>query len=421
MNTIYGNMGPTIQRALDEDGHVRLGPGIHLISKSVGARWDCLKMRGEQSIIGSGPATVLMFEGAGRSASGGDWRGIGITGNDNLIENCTIDTRGLVDTEEQTHPIHVTGPSRNNTIRSVWFYHPERVVDGVRQSGGDCIKIASYEATPSSMLIDGCHFVESDRSAIASVGGIESLIVRGCTFYSTVDQDIDIESITGVAKNILLHGNVHHTSKRATSGYAIHIGLHRGHNVQIADCILDGRGALFGGLERVMLSGTTVVQRHGYSPTVEFIKDCDDVRVSGCTIVRESTATPNSVFRVQSRGTGMPGTIDIDNCTLRNETTAAEVAEFYSAREVVLSGCRFEWRPTSRGIDRVGETLVTVMGFVQTTDLDVHGCRFVGPVDNAIAARSRGLGVRSFTATGNRSLAPVLAEGVTVVGSGNRW
>lgn len=430
------NARDLIQSTILRDNVARLGPGRFVIDgKLPSSRWDCLQLQGGQSIIGSGPSTTLVFRGEGitvhpvTGVQSGDWRGINITGDDNMLADFAVDTSAMTKTSEQTHAMSVIGRARHLTIRNIVFRHPiRRDATGAVLPGGDCLKIGGYltNNTPVSAIIDGCHFVECDRSGISSVGGFEALLIRGCVFYDTSDQDIDIEGASGQASNIFCHGNIHLTNPARTNGLAMQIGLQRGLNVHVADCIFDGRGIFYGGLERLLMSNCTVVHKQSGAPTIHVVKANDDVRFVGCTIVRTPAALPNTVLKVQHHGTGMAGIVDIDNCTIRNESQSPSCINIQSAREVGLSRTRFEWRPTGVPAGTT-HTLVAVAGLAQRTEaLGMHTCRFAGPAQRALSINDKDAGIGAVTLTGNTSPIPIYVQRVTqtpwpIVSSGNNW
>jgi hypothetical protein len=140
-----------IKQALDTQGCADLGAGVYDVftpnPRNPAQRYDMVSIGTGQSLRGVGAATRLRFSGdAGRS----DWHGVGLVGNDALLADLTLDTSALVNTDEQTHAVHVTGPALHVTIRGVWFYHPQRGGTETPLGGGDCIKVVSYETRTSS-------------------------------------------------------------------------------------------------------------------------------------------------------------------------------------------------------------------------------------------------------------------------------
>lgn len=423
------DMRLTIQALADRCGTVRLGVGRFVIDgKLAWSRFAALELDGGKSIVGSGPATVLVFRGAGRTTSGGDYHAISIRGDHNLVADVTIDTSALVDTTEQTHAVHITGPARGNTIRGVWFLHPPRFdLAGVVFPGGDCIKITSYASAPSITTITGNHFVECDRSGIASVGGFESLIVANNTFHSTGDQDFDTEQPEQIGRNLVLDGNVHRVGKRSGGSYAIQVALREATNVSITNSILDGRGVNLYGVKTLVFDGVIVRQRQSGGPTLDITKTSDDLRITDSHIVREATALDNVVVKVQHHHTGMPGLVEISNTTIRNETKVATLVNVQSARGFKLHGDTLQWRPLEVPAG-ASHTLVAVATTAQRLELlAVSDTTFSGPAARAVQFNDKEFGIGAVTLTGNTSMVPISCQRVTtgafgpLVSSGNNW
>lgn len=429
------NMGATIQGWADRCGLARIGTGRFVITgKLVSSRWNALVLDGDKSIVGSGPASVLVFEGDGISVhpttgiQSGDWRGISITGDNNLVADLTIDTSSLVNTSEQTHAIHITGPAHNNTIRGLWFQHPvRRDPSGRAWPGGDCIKIASYETTPSSTHILGNQFVTCDRSGVASVGGFDGLIISDNTFHEVGDQDVDVEGAGNVGRSFLANGNIHKLGKRSTSGLAIQVGLRDGFGINVSNSIFDGRGVFFGGVRAVTFANNTIHHRKGDAPTLDFVKVTDEVKIIGNRITRAGTTWPNAVVKIQHHGTGTPGLIEIADTTIRNETPIATALTVQSAHTVRLSNNTFQWAPSTVPAGST-HTLVGIAGLAKRTDvLTVQGNLFTGPAQRALQFNDKDAGIGVVTLTGNTSMVPIFCQRVMtgafgpLVANGNNW
>lgn len=437
------NVRDMIQSVVDREGVAHLGPGRFVIDgKSPSSRWDCLQLRGGQSIIGSGPSTILEFRGEGITVNpvtgvqSGDWRGIGITGDDNMVADLGIDTGALTKTSEQTHAMSVIGRARHTTIRNIMFRHPvRRNQDGIALPGGDCVKIGGYISnnTPVSAIIEGCHFIEADRSGIASIGGFEALIIRGCIFYDTSDQDVDIEAPIGEGGNVLCDGNIHLWNPARKNGLAMQIAFKFGLNVTVTDCIFDGRGVFFGGLHRLTMNGCTIIHKTSGAPTLDIVKSNDDVKIVGCTIIRESSALPNSLVKIQHHHSGMSGSVSIQGCDLRNETASPSILNAQSMKRLKLVGNTFEWRPTEVPAGTT-HTLVSLATLAQRCEsLTATSNEFIGPAHRALQFDDKNKGLGLVTLAGNTAPMPIYVQRVTktetgqlvpfgpVVSSGNNW
>ena len=435
-----------IQAALDERGCALLDrPGVWDVVGKLGlsrvnGRFDALQLLGGQSIRCASPAVRLAFSG---DADGNDWRGIAMYGDDNLIEGCLIDTSGLVNTEEQSHAVHLTdmpvhsGPSHHNTIRGNIFYHPQRGGTNTSLGGGDCIKAGGY-STPSStgasltisLEVSGNHFVDCDRSGVASIGGFRGLVIKGNIFYQTGDQDLDIEG-NNDGEDLVVSGNVFQAGVKSGGGFAVSLAAPNVRRAVFSDNVLNGRGLFVGGAKRLVISGNVIEQKQSGAPALQVIKNVDEVIVVGNTIVRLSTALPQQVVTFTHHNSGSPGTILFSDNLVRSETTTATTLNIQSALTVTLVGNRFEWAPPSTPVGTTA--LVSVTGAARRTEaLVVTGNMFSGPVARPIQWHGKNAGMGAVTLTGNTAIGATGGAhcqeeptGVNPLGpqvsSGNNW
>ena len=287
-----------IKKALDTQRCADLGAGIYDVftpnPRDPAQRYDMVSIGTGRSLRGIGAATRLRFSGdAGRS----DWHGVGLVGNDTLLADLTLDTSALVNTEEQTHAVHVRGPALHVTIRGVWFYHPQRGGTETTLGGGDCIKVVSYETETSSTLIMGNHFVLCDRSGVSSVGGFRGMTIQGNTFYDTGDQDIDIEA-NNLGHDLIVTNNVFLLGAVTSGTFAVALSAPRLDRFVFSDNILNGRGVFIYSARGGTITGNTILSTRGGDKSLEIIKANDDITISNNVIVRTSTAGPNAVVSV---------------------------------------------------------------------------------------------------------------------------
>jgi hypothetical protein len=397
-----------IKHALDTQGCADLGPGVYDVftpnPRNPAQRYDMVSIGTGQSLRGIGAATRIRFSGdAGRS----DWHGVGLVGNDALLADLTLDTSALVNTEEQTHAVHVTGPALHVTIRGVWFYHPQRGGTETPLGGGDCLKVVSYETRTSSTLITGNHFVLCDRSGVSSVGGFRGMSIQGNTFYDTGDQDIDIEA-NNEGNDLLVTNNIFLLGAVTSGTFAISLAAPRLDRFVFSDNILNGRGVLIYSARGGTITGNTILSTRGGDKSLDIIKANDNITISNNVIVRTSTAGPNAVVNISHHNTGTPGTFTFTGNILRNETNHGTVL-LSGARNLVVTGGIIERRPPQDATLPQVTTLFATQGIAQKIEtLSIHGVHFKGPSTHAVQITSTGKdeGVGAVALTGNTALGP---------------
>ena len=412
-----------IQLAL-YSGCAHLGPGTYdVVGKVPGSRWDALILRGA-TLRGSGPATVIRFSG---DAGGNDWRGLSLYADDNLVADITLDTSGLTNTEEQTHAIHLTGPTQRNTIRGVTINHPSRGPSSSNLGGGDCIKIASYPTAQSTTQILNNHFRDCDRSGIATVGGFHGMVISNNTFYATGDSDLDVEA-NGAGSDLIVTSNVFLLGKPGISAIAVSLSAPLIERVVFSNNTLEGRGVFVMGGQRMAIANNIIEQRQGFAPTLHVIKNSQEVLITGNVITRTAPADPNPVVKIVNHGTSSPGTVVFSSNIVRNSTNIATCLLVQSASDLLVSGNQFEWRPLApvAGI----HVLVGVYGAIRKVETFLFAGNVMRGSARPLTFNAKDAGVGRVVLQGNTAIGHT--EGVQcqdvaanplgpIVSSGNNW
>lgn len=391
-----------IQTALDTQGCADLSSGTYDVAVTLprtGSRYDLLVLAGGRTLRGVGPATVIRFSGdAGRS----DLRGIGMTGDNNLVADLTLDTTALENTEEQTHAIQITGPALNQRVSGNWFRHPSLGAS----AGGDCIKVVGYEQTATtpdmrvSMIVTGNVFDQCDRSGIAIHSGIREAVIGNNLFLATGDQDIDLEGSGGAVDSIVISNNAFRRSINNGVSVAIAAGLTR--RAVFSGNVVDGGRLFTYNVERLTVTGNVFTVPW---QAIEMVKMSKEVSIAGNAFAgTDDTATAGMMISATHHNSGMPGVVSITGNTFRATNPTGLFIAVTSAESVSIANNSFAWSPATVTPNRVA---ALAYGLVRPTEAISFTNNIVsGPyartlmVTNSYEASSGG-GIRAVTFAGN--------------------
>lgn len=369
------------------------------------------------ALAGSGPATVLRFSGDAGSVQ--DWYGVAL-GSGSVLRDLTLDTSALTGTLEQTHAVRITGPADGVEIARVTFLHPQRGMPG-----GDCVQVVGYspDRLVSRVSISDSTFAHCDRSGVAIHSGVRGLVVTGCSFPDTGDQDIDGEG-TGDIDDVTIDSCTFGVGPAAQGDLAIQIDSSS--HVRLSHSTLSGRGVQLYGCTDCEVSSSTIVRTVPGSPmpALDVTKDSARVTVTGTSITRAASAVSGQVVRIAPHN-GQPSAFELDSSTLV-QRTAASVLSSVGVNGLVIVGStlRYEGAPgAGNGIDVLGSP--TVRGDHAT----VTGCSFEGPMAAAVRISGSYAGLGSCMTSGNTGSGQAAglrcehASGISgpVTSSGNAW
>lgn len=402
-----------IQAALTANGCAELGPGVYdvvvqsprVYGGATGLdRYDMLKLAGGRTLRGAGPATTIRFSG---DAGGSDVRGIGMTGNENLVEDVRLETTGWTGTNEQTHAIHVTGAALRQQVARVWFHHPSLGAS----AGGDCIKVVGYDPAPQpdgstsadkrvSLIATGNVFGACDRSAIAIHSGVSEAVIASNLFLATGDQDIDLEGGGGAIDAISITGNVFRRS--LNNGIAVALGADLTRKATVSGNVFAGGRFHAYNVEELTLSANAF-ELPGRA--VELIKMSKQVAISGNTFDVSQGPNDFAVITAAHHNTGMPGSIAIANNVFRVSSNLGAIVSLVSATDATVIGNSITWTPASTPSSST--TALLIYGIVQPTEsILVANNLFRGPWSRALQTTNsyeatHGGGIRAVTFGGN--------------------
>ena len=418
-----------IQQALTNKGCALLSPGTYDVGVTVPRvfggttgldRYDLLKLAGGRSLRGSGPATTIRFYGdAGKS----DLRGVGMTGDENLVSDMRLDTTGLSNTGEQTHAIHMTGPALKQKVSGVWFQHPSLGPS----AGGDCIKIVGYDPAvladgtsgPDkrvSAVIIGNIFGACDRSGIAAHSGIREAVITSNLFLATGDQDIDLEGGGGIIDNLVIDGNA--MRRTLNSGISVAIGADMTRKAVFSNNSVHG-----GRISTYNVQYLSVIGNTFESPgnALQMIKMSRLVTITGNTFVGTDPTITGTVITASHHNSGKPGNLVISGNTFELVSTNGGVVSLISAASASFTGNSVVWTPTTPVDISVA---LQIYGITQPTEAILVSSNVIrGPYSRTLGVTnsyeaSNGGGIRSVTFVGNILRGPLLGVHCSQAGLG---
>lgn len=418
----HAGLTPTCAQAtpgddLDDRGSIQaaiaarccLGPGVYDIDTPAappGGRrpYQMLTVPSGGELCGSGSTTVVRFRGA---AGGQDWRGIQLAGG--AIHDVMLDTSALTGTSEQTHAVHVRGPTTGR-IERVAFVHPERFgADGRVLPGGDCVDVVGY--APSElvvgMVIRDNQFLTCDRGGIQVHSGTVNLVVTGNEFHRTGDLDFNSEG-SGGSTHWLIAGNRFRASPVNQGAFAIALDLVD--TVSVVDNTLE-RGVYLYGCTRCSLVKNAITMTGGSAmamATIEVIKGSNDLTIEENVVRRPADQDFGPVIHVGPHGTAQSQGIRIVHNELIQET-ASDVVYVEGPAGLSLLDNRIQYlaapSQVASGLRLVGSATYA------TSSISVIGNAFAGPMRAAIMTGGAGgrQGIGSLVAAWNVADSPGLA------------
>lgn len=255
-------------------GCLELGPGrFHATRQQIpGANGiPSLRITAPLEFRGAGAtATTLAMLGPGTcsgcpSPNPTDWRLLDVTATDVTVSDLTFDGSERVNTQEQTHLLQLTGPTRHVVVERARFALPAHG----GSSGGDCVRLLG---TPVNRVQDttirDTVGVDCDRSFVGVQRGVDGLVVERSESVVVGDQAIDFEP--SGASNFAPNPIVQNVLIRQVT-------LRRGPNAQGANTVTiagDTAGGLTAPVQNVTLTDS-VIEDGGV-----FVIDAHDVTLS---------------------------------------------------------------------------------------------------------------------------------------------
>lgn len=318
--------------------------------------------------------TTLAFRGDNH---GGDWQGVRLGGDGSKLLDLTVDTSAIINTDEQTHAIHVLGPANGVEIGRVHINHPARST-----TGGDCVQLVGYDdgRLITDAWIHDVDFDHCDRSGVAWHSGQIGLLIEDSRFPDTGDQDLDGEG-TGGNTGITVRRNVFGLSPVAQSQHAIEIQLAT--DVHIVDNVFAGRGMFFYGCSNCEVGRNAITRTvAGSSAAIEVSKASSGVTVHENRVARMASAGPGSVINVAPHGSGTPDHVTVADSELvqhanGNVVTASGIVGLYLQRNTVT----YDGHVAAYGLIANGSSGTYA---IRTDDIRVEGCTWTGPLKGVI-------------------------------------
>lgn len=348
--------------------------------------YDMITVGSGQTLYGPGQ---LNFRG---DAALVDWRGIHVRGDHVLLYDLTITTAEVTNTAEQTHAIHVEGPSSDVSIHDVTITHPAR---GHRK-GGDSIDFVGY---PDKMItdarIDHCHLLASARGGIQVHSGVAGLTITNSDIRAHVIA-IDTEG-SGAVTDLTIARNTFPADPANGGPFAIALDLVTG--ATIADNKLETQGIFMYSCESCSIVRNRITRAIGIDiqAVVNVIKASSDLLLAENEITRARTVDAGPVLHVGPHGDVAAGVRIVHNKLTQQTQSQVIVTEgivglLIADNEMTYSAAAHK---NAYAIQPNGAT------GVRTTGIVVSRNAFSGPMTAVVALSGSYGGVGSVTMTAN--------------------
>jgi len=305
-----------LQQAIDN--RCCLDPGIYDVITPTPIpgqrrRYDMLKITPSGQLCGSNAeSTIIVFHG---DAGNQDWRGVEMTGSS--ISDITLRTdSAMINTVEQTHLVHSTGPSVITVERTV-LDHPIRGT----LPGGDCLDLVGY--SPDQIItavVRNNNFLHCDRGGLQVHSGAYDLIVDSNVFNDTGDVDINSEGSGGSGRWTITRNKF---KKSANNQGAYAIALDLVDDVVVANNTME-RGMYLYSATRVAITHNVIDASSGNSAAsgaVELTKASNQCQIMDNVITRRAALPAGPVVHVGPHGTEQAQDVAITRNVMHQETT----------------------------------------------------------------------------------------------------
>ncbi len=306
-----------------------------------------------RTFSGQGPSSRLVMTASGGN---GAWSGVRLLGSNIVVRELSITVEAW-DTEEQTHAFSVAGPSSGVLFTAVHVSNPVRYrPDGTMWPSGDCIRLGGGNTDAQvvrRVVITASIFQNCDRSGLQVQREVEDVVVAGCAFHDTGDQDIDVEA-TGTSRvdGLVITGNTFSGGQQGNFAIAVQCTAGICSNVTISNNVFRSRGIYAFNAEYLAISGNIVRnQALGIDPTIWIHKYARDVVVANNVVTRDGVSGP--LFAVKDHNSGYPRNVSIRGNTAR-QNTGGPIFQYRGAQAIVVADNSF--RRDTLGALAIAET-----------------------------------------------------------------
>lgn len=408
---------PAVLAALAASPCVYVPPGRYEIDMAVGVAparraYDMITLDSGQTLYGSGADSQLNFRG---DAGLIDWRGIHIVGTGITIHDLLITTVEVTNTVEQTHAIHVVGPTAGLSIHDVTIEHPAR---GHRM-GGDCIDFVGYPATMiSDTRLDHNHLIACARGGIQIHSGVAGMAITNSDLRAHVIA-VDTEGTGSITGLTIAHNTF---PADATNGGPFAIALDIVSGAVVSDNVLETQGIYMYSCDHCSIVNNTITRSIGIDVhgVIDAIKGSSELLIAENTVTRTASVDAGPVIHVGPHGTMTPAGVRIVHNTLTQVTGSQVIATEGTVGLLIADNTLAYTGPVPAYKYAYGIIPNGAVG-VRTTGIVITRNAFVGAMTAAVALAGSYGGVGSLTMTQNTGNTDMIAglkcDGIAV-GSG---
>jgi hypothetical protein len=328
-----------------------IGPGtFHATRKPTpgAASIPSLRITGTLALRGAGAdATVLAMFGSGilpGETAPRDWRLLDVSGaTDVSVSDLSFDGSARTGTGEQTHLLHLTGPTEHVVVERASFTLP---VIGP-STGGDCIRLlGEVDKVVRDTTIRDVTGPDCDRSFVGLQRGVDGLVIERSESVRVGDQAIDFEPTNGqsfdcqpTVRNVLMRALT--LRRQTTQGLTVTIhgdGCAVADNVTLADSVIEDGTVSILDATNVTLSRLRLTSLPGSSaPTVLARKRIQNLRILDSVIERVAqSGAGNSAVQISNQSGAFPTDVLLSGVRVEQATTGPLISTDGLARLTVL-------------------------------------------------------------------------------------
>jgi hypothetical protein len=295
--------------------------------------------------VGAGATTLAML-GSGTCPGCPaplDWRLLDVSGaSDVSISDLAFDGSERTATGEQTHLLHLTGPTEHVVVERATFTLP---VIGPN-AGGDCIRLlGTVTELVRDTTIRDVTGLDCDRSFVGLQRGLEGLVIERSESVRVGDQAIDFEPTGGpsfecqpIIRNVLMRTLT--LRRGATQGLTVAIGgdgCAVADNVTLTDSVVEDGTVSILDARNVTLSRLNLTSLPGNAaPTVLARKRIQNLRILDSVIERVAGSGAGFAIQVSSQSGANPTDVLLSGVQVRQATTSPMIRTIDLSRLIVV-------------------------------------------------------------------------------------